>query len=370
MTLFEALAKLGLALVAPARLSDGSAPTYHVQGEGGGVLCGLPWSEDDGCLTIAAQEAYDADLTLRVCADCQKVFERKAVVEYDDMGLPDSVEMDVEAAENVIETFEDQPELGLQKVQAEPDSLITRIDSAYVTLRNARNDFDRLRIRNEARAAAAAAAILKRRDIQTEATILVATAERVIAKANPPEQGRRTDVEDNFVAPDNEVNTQLVRDIRFAHDKLTDEQFEAVAEEARKNGEPLTRTALKREARKLNPPAQDDLDESEPDKPKPPTKAERLEAERDAARMDVQEKAEENERLERALREARAQMSEYPHEREKAATEREAIISTLRSQLNEYMVRANEDSQSLRYWKREAKQPCRNCGTEWEFTDD
>ena len=107
----------------------------------------------------------------------------------------------------------------------------------------------------------------------------------------------------------------------------------------------------------------------EPDAPKL-TKLQRLEAERDAARMDVQEKAEENERLERALREARAQMSEYPHEREKAATEREAIISTLRSQLNEYMIRANEDSQSLRYWKREAKQPCRNCGTEWEFTND
>ncbi len=108
----------------------------------------------------------------------------------------------------------------------------------------------------------------------------------------------------------------------------------------------------------------------EPEAPKPPTKVQRLEAERDAARMDVQEKAEEKEGLERALREARAQMSEYPHEREKVAAEREAIISTLRSQLNEYMVRANEDSQSLRYWKREAKQPCRKCGTEWEFTND
>ena len=103
---------------------------------------------------------------------------------------------------------------------------------------------------------------------------------------------------------------------------------------------------------------------------KPPKPKERLEAQVDALAMDVQEKSEENERLERALREARAQMSEYPHEREKAATEREAIISTLRSQLNEYMVRANEDSQSLRYWKREAKQPCRKCGTEWEFTND
>ena len=107
-----------------------------------------------------------------------------------------------------------------------------------------------------------------------------------------------------------------------------------------------------------------------PPKPKGPTLTERLEARVDALAMEMQEKAEENERLERALREARAQMSEYPHEREKAATEREAIISTLRSQLNEYMVRANEDSQSLRYWKREAKQPCRKCGREWEFTND
>ena len=120
----------------------------------------------------------------------------------------------------------------------------------------------------------------------------------------------------------------------------------------------------------LSPKAAAAQAKGEPNLPKGPTPKERLEAQVDALAMDVQEKAEENEGLERALREARAQMSEYPHEREKAATEREAIISTLRSQLNEYMVRANEDSQSLRYWKREAKQPCRKCGTEWEFTND
>ena len=120
----------------------------------------------------------------------------------------------------------------------------------------------------------------------------------------------------------------------------------------------------------LSPKAAAAQAKGEPNLPKGPTPKERLEAQVDALAMEVQEKAEENERLERALREARAQMSEYPHEREKAATEREAIISTLRSQLNEYMVRANEDSQSLRYWKREAKQPCRKCGTEWEFTND
>ena len=106
------------------------------------------------------------------------------------------------------------------------------------------------------------------------------------------------------------------------------------------------------------------------DEPKEPTRAQRLEAELEAARMEAQEKAEKLEEMERGLREARAQMSEYPHEREKVATEREAIISTLQSQLNEYMVNANEDARSLRYWKREAKKPCRSCGTEWEFRND
>ena len=355
MTLFEALAKLGLALVAPARLSDGSAPTYHVQGEGGGVLCGLPWSEDDGCLTIAAQDAYDADLTLRVCAGCQKVFERKAVVEYDDMGLPDSVEMDVEAAENVIETFEDQPELGLQKVQAEPDSLITRIDSAYVTLRNARSDFERMWIRKEAHAVRAAAAILERRNIQAEASILFATAERAILEANPPRPEGRPKATEKTGFLESSFGSVLVKNIRAAHGKLTDEQFTAVAERARAQGEPLTRSALKREARKLNPPAQDDSDESEPDKPKPPTKAERLEAELDAARLDLQEKATRIDELEDELRFHRGNMDEQESERHKAYTALQAELSTARSQMNEWMVKYNEELRSRKYWEREAK---------------
>ena len=243
----------------------------------------------------------------------------------------------------------------LQRASPESNALVIGVERAYVALRDARNDFDRLRIRDEAQAAAAAAAILKRRDIQTEATILVATAERAIAKANPPEQGRRTDVEDNFVAPDNEVNTQLVRDIRFAHDKLTDEQFTAVAERARAQGEPLTRSALKREARKLNPPAQDDSDESEPDKPKPPTKAERLEAELDAARLDLQEKATRLDDLEDELRFHRGNMDEQESERHKAYTALQAELSTARSQMNEWMVKYNEELRSRKYWEREAK---------------
>ena len=277
-------------------------------------------------------------------------------------------------------TSEPETSTALQRASPESNALVIGVERAYVALRDARNDFERLIVLGRAQAIAAAAAVLKHRDIQTEASLLVSSAEREIHKANPPQQGRRTDLEDNFVAPDNEVDEtgddfyspevevdqRLVQNIRAAHDKLTDEQFQQVAEQAREKGDPLTRAVLKREAKKFNPPEL----KGEPDKPKPPTKAERLEAERDALAFDVQEKAEENEGLERALREARAQMSEYPHEREKVATEREAIISTLQSQLNEYMVNANEDSHFLRYWKREAKKPCRNCGTEWEFTDD
>ena len=243
----------------------------------------------------------------------------------------------------------------LQRASPESKALVSGVERAYVALRDARNDFDRLRIRDEARAVAAAAAILKRRDIQTEATILVATAERAIAKANPPEQGRRTDVEDNFVAPDNEVNTQLVRDIRFAHDKLTDEQFEAVAEEARAQGEPLTRTALKREARKLNPPAQDDSDESEPDKPKPPTKVELLEAERDALGLDAQEKAQRIEELEDELRFHRGNMDEQESERHKAFAALQAELSTARSQINEWMTKHQDERRRANYWERQAK---------------
>ena len=348
MTLFEALAKLGLALVAPARLSDGSAPTYHVQGEGGGVLCGLPWSEDDACLTIAAQEAYDADLTLRVCADCQKVFERKAVVEYDDMGLPDSVEMDVEAAENVIETFEDQPELGLQKVQAEPDSLITRIDSAYVTLRNARSDFERMWIRKEAHAVRAAAAILERRNIQAEASILFATAERAILEANPPRPEGRPKATEKTGFLESSFDSVLVKNIRAAHGKLTDEQFTAVAERARAQGEPLTRTALKREARKLNPPAPKDYAGEEE---KPPTRIERLGAEVDALSLEVSALKSEKADLQMRVDWFEAQKSEYDVDRYKRVNDQQAEIRTLQGRLNRLTNEKEDARGQAQYWK-------------------
>ena len=263
-------------------------------------------------------------------------------------------------------TSEPETSTALQRASPESKALVIGVERAYVALRDARNDFERLIVRDKAQAIAAAAEVLKRRDIQTEASILVSSAEREIAKANPPQQGRRTDLEDNFVAPDNEVNTQLVRDIRQAHDKLTDEQFTAASDKAREQGEPLTRTALKREARKLNPPAQDDSDESEPDKPKPPTKVELLEAERDALRLDAQEKARRIEELAREVQFLRDQSSPVEAVRERTLNSMGEEIRILEAARNRYMNESSANLRSNQYWEREAKKPCSSCGAIWE----
>ena len=72
--------------------------------------------------------------------------------------------------------------------------------------------------------------------------MLVAEAERAIAKANPPEQGKRTDLD--IVIPDHEVSKDVVRQIRSVHSKLSDEEFEERIGTARANQEPITRRAL------------------------------------------------------------------------------------------------------------------------------
>ena len=130
----------------------------------------------------------------------------------------------------------------LQRASLESKALIIGVERAYVALRDARNDFERLIVRDKAQAIVAAAEVLKRRDIQTEASILVAAAEREIAKANPPipPEQRSPGRGGNTVPPENGIPQSTVRKIRQAHDKLTDEQFAAASDKAREQGEPLT----------------------------------------------------------------------------------------------------------------------------------
>ena len=253
----------------------------------------------------------------------------------------------------------------LQRASPESKALVIGVERAYVALRDARNDFERLIVRDKAQAVAAAAAVLKRRDIQTEASILVAAAEREIAKANPPQQGRRRDLEDNevdetgddFYSPEVEVDQRLVQNIRAAHAVLTDEQFKAVAEKAREQGEPLTRTALKREARKLNPPEQDDSDE-----PKAPTQVERLQAQVDELSMKLQlkdrelvEKDREVEDLKVKVQWFEEQGSEYDIDHYQRVNAQQARIRTLEGRIDQLGTEREDARRLARWWKREAE---------------
>ena len=68
--------------------------------------------------------------------------------------------------------------------------LPTQLDIAKQALKAATHNWERVQIRDTAYAIAAAAAILQRKDIQVQAANLVQAAERAIAKASPPQQGK------------------------------------------------------------------------------------------------------------------------------------------------------------------------------------
>ena len=254
-----------------------------------------------------------------------------------------------------------EPEIStaLQRASPESKALVIGIERVYVALRDARNDFERLIVRDKAQAIVAAAAVLKRRDIQTEASILVASAEREIAKANPPipPEQRSPGRGGNTVPWGNGIPQSTVRKIRMAHDKLTDEQFTAASEKAREQGEPLTRTALKREARKLNPPEQDDSDE-----PKPPTQVERLQAQVDELAMKLQlkdrelvEKDREVEDLKVKVQWFEDQGSEYEIDHYQRVNAQQARIRTLEGRVDQLITEREDARRLAKSWRSQAE---------------
>ena len=79
-------------------------------------------------------------------------------------------------------------------------------------------------------------------------------AERAIVKANPPKpigergQGRKKNhvVSNNVISePESVVKPQAIREMRQAHNNLSDEAYNQRKKEAVENQEPLTRKALK-----------------------------------------------------------------------------------------------------------------------------
>ena len=89
--------------------------------------------------------------------------------------------------------------------------------------------------------------------------------------------------------------------------------------------------------------------------PRPPTRTERLEAERDGLALDVEDKATRLDELEDQVRFHEGNMNEQEAERHKAYTALQAELSTARSQINEWMVKYNEELRSRKYWEHEAK---------------
>ena len=127
----------------------------------------------------------------------------------------------------------------------------SQLDKASTALARASTDFERLTIRDQAKAYQAAAEILNRRDIQKQASVLVQDAERAIAKANPPKpkggdkrsSTYRTNVVPENVGPES-VSSGLIRQIRHAHDGLSDQGYQQAIADL--GDEPLTREKVKR----------------------------------------------------------------------------------------------------------------------------
>ena len=131
-------------------------------------------------------------------------------------------------------------------VAVPPSGLPAQLETARQALADATTDFERLRIRDAAAAVKSAAEILKRRDIQVSASLLVASAERAIAAANPAKSRKEAGAMkgEKVVIGNHDLSRESVRQIRAAHD-MTDERFEAVHAMAAAVDLPLSRADYK-----------------------------------------------------------------------------------------------------------------------------
>ena len=94
----------------------------------------------------------------------------------------------------------------------------------------------------------------------------------------------------------------------------------------------------------------------DPDAPKPPSRVQQLEIKLEALILYCQtEHLSAIDALQRELREAKAQVSEYPHEREAMANEREVIISSLTSSNAELQTKLNEATRRASWFQKQTQ---------------
>ena len=95
---------------------------------------------------------------------------------------------------------------------------------------------------------------------------------------------------------------------------------------------------------------------SDPDTPKPPSRLQQLEMKLEAKALECQtEHLPAIDSLQRQLREAKAQVSEYPHEREAVANEREAIISAQTSSIAELQTKVSDEKGRASWFEKQAR---------------
>ena len=93
----------------------------------------------------------------------------------------------------------------------------------------------------------------------------------------------------------------------------------------------------------------------DPNAPKKPSQVERLELKLEAKTMECEAELAANEALRREIREAKAQVSEYPHEREVVANEREVIISAQASSIAELQIKLNDEKRRASWFEKQAR---------------
>ncbi len=149
------------------------------------------------------------------------------------------------------------------EIVAAPSKLPSLLDAGQRALAEAADDFDRLRVRDSARAVQAAALILDRRSIAVAASVLVADAERAIVAANPPRPpGRPPKLAPpppaaEIVAPGETISpaidSKAISKMRTAHAPLDDDAYANAKAQAVEEGELVTRATLRRAQRARKP---------------------------------------------------------------------------------------------------------------------
>ena len=127
------------------------------------------------------------------------------------------------------------------------------LDAGHQALAQATNNLERLRVRDGARAYQEAARVLKRTDVLVDASVLVQTAERAIAQANPAPGPAEAGARKGKAPTPTDLDVKLLRNIRSAHTHVTDAMFRALVKRAREEGEPLTRKLIARTGRVARP---------------------------------------------------------------------------------------------------------------------